>query len=412
MRTPQEAWSILALEIKPLETCVLPLEETLGAYLAEQVVADRDIPPANRAAMDGYAARASDLAVRGARLIVDGEVAAGSAFPKPVSPGHCARIFTGANLPPNTDTVIPVEKTSTKSFQKVEREVAVEVFEPQKSGANVFRRGENARAGELLIDVGERIGPRQIGLAAATGHGTLRVYRPPRISIVNTGAELLDCTAPAADYQVRNSNGPLLVAALKQAGIGTVACRTAPDKLDLTVHVIQEAVSNSDAVIVTGGISAGRHDYVPLAIEKMGATLLYRSVAMKPGKPQLFARTSEGKLIFGLPGNPLSCVVGLYELVLPALRLLGGCAPESCRPLMFFPLGKEIEYRGDRQWVCPAKLIRNGESTHVLPCPPVGSADLVTASKADGAVLLEPNSGVLEAGEIVPFRPWVEMLVC
>lgn len=409
MIRPQDAWEILTREIKPLEPCELPLEQALGTYLAAPILADADIPPADRAAMDGYAARAGDLGVYGARLPVDGEIAAGSVWSTPVAPGHCLRIFTGANLPPESNTVIAVEKTSTNSFWEDTDDSEIEILEPPQAGANVFHRGENARAGELLLGPGKRLGPRQIGLAAATGYAKLKAHRRPGVSIVNTGAELLDWAAPAVAHQTRNSNGPLLTAALIEAGIATVGCHTAPDELDATINAIRNALTRSDAVIITGGISAGRHDYVPRALEAIGARLLYRTLAMKPGKPQLFAHSLEGKPIFGLPGNPLSSIVGLYELVLPALRLLAGCPREHSRPIFHFPLAERIEHRGDRQWVCPAKLLRDCNRTHILLCPPIGSADLVTGSKVDGAVLIDPGAGVLQAGELVPFRPWGEI---
>ncbi len=409
MISPEAAWEILLREITPLQSHSLPLEQAAGCHLAEEILADSDIPPADRAAMDGYAGQAEDLGTVGLRLTVDGEIAAGQEPCHPVVRGHCIRIFTGANLPQGADTVVPVEQTSTECFIGSVDEGEIEILKPVSPGANVFRRGEQARAGDVLLEPGARLGPRQIGLAAAAGRSRVEVHRRPKVAIVNTGAELLHWSAPASAHQVRNSNGPMLTAALVQEAAATVASLSAPDELEATIEALQDALARSDAVIVTGGISAGRRDFVPRALEAIGAPVLYRTLAMKPGKPQLFARSPKGKPIFGLPGNPLSSIVGLYELVLPALRLLGGCPAGRCRPLLHLELAGPVENRGDRQWICPARLLQDPEGTRVLPCPPVGSADMVTGASVDGAILIEPNAGVLEAGQVVPFRPWGEV---
>ena len=410
MIRPHDAWTLLTREIRPLASQALPLEQALGALLAVPLRADRDIPPADRAAMDGYAVRAAEAGAPGARLKVIDEVAAGAATSVPMPPGHCLRIFTGANLPPEADTVVAVEKTSTRSFRERLDDGWITITEAPRAGANVFRQGENARAGALLLEAGTRLGPRQIALAAATGHATVQVHRRPRVHILNTGAELIAPAAPAAAHQTRNANGPMLAAALAESDMsGDVFCRTTPDDPEAIRQGLQDALAEADAVIVTGGISAGRYDYGPQAMESIGARLLYRAIAMKPGKPQIFAISLDGKPIFGLPGNPLSSIVGFYELVGPALRLLAGAAPERCRPLLHVPLAETIVYRGDRQWICPARLVHSDSATQALPCPPVGSADGVTAARVHGAIHIAPEAGGLAPGHIVPFRPWGEM---
>ena len=406
MITPLEAWEILAGELRPMQPVAAPLVNSLGAVLAEPVVADRDIPPADRAAMDGYAVRHDDLTRQGLRLMVDGEVAAGDPAPDTLAFGHSYRIFTGANLPVGADTVIPVEHTTTGSFTGGPPETSVGIVKSPKMKANVFLRGENARAGTVLMEAGCRLGPRQVGLAAAVGYDVVKVYPIPSVCILNTGAELLSAGESAADYQNRNSNGPLLVAALKEAGLSNVECKMVPDALNETMEAITLALDQADSVIITGGISAGAYDFVPKAIEATGARLCYRGVAMKPGKPQLFAITSDGKPIFGLPGNPLSSIVGMYELVLPALRKISGMPVHLCRQCYYLPVSQSVENKSDRQLVLPALLKHDPSGSSVTPCPPIGSADLVTGAKADGAVLLPPKSGVLPAGTMVAFRPW------
>lgn len=406
MISPQNAWDILSREISPLESQRIPLADAHGAFLAESVVADRDIPPSDRAAMDGYALRATDLASLPARLTVDCEVAAGSPTSPAIGIGHCVRIFTGANIPPDADTVVPVEQTSTRSFRDRPADAWIEIAVSVRPGANIFRRGENAYAGHLLLTAGTKLGPRQIGIAAATGYGFIAVHRRPRVHILTTGEELLEAEQPAAPHQVRNSNGPMLLAALHEAGFAGVKRSTVPDAPGDTAEAIRQTLAQVDAVILTGGISAGLHDYVSQAIADAGATIHYQGVAMKPGKPQLFASTTGGQYLFGLPGNPLSSIVVLYELVLPALRRLAGCPIEDCRFLLYLPLAAPARNNGDRFQVIPAVLNVGPGGTHVRPQPPVGSADLVTGGQAEGAILLPPSVGSLPAGTIVQFRPW------
>ncbi|NIA14345.1 MAG: hypothetical protein GWP08_09700 [Nitrospiraceae bacterium] len=403
MITPREAWAILVREVTPLEPSRICLSQAAGGYLAEPVLADRDIPPADRSAMDGYALRAAELP---ARLLVDGEVAAGSAASPSIPAGHCVRIYTGANIPSDVDTVVPVERTSTRSFADGSDDGWVEIAEREQAGANTFGRGENARSGQRLLNVGTRLGPSQVGVAAATGYGDVLMYRRPRIRILTTGAELLEPHDSAAAHQVRDSNGPMLLAALGEAGFADVTRAVVIDDLEATLGAVREGLAETDAVILTGGISAGRHDYVPQALLEAGAEILYRGIAMKPGKPQLFAKTRQGQYLFGLPGNPLSAIVGLHELVLPGLRRLSGCPAERCRPTLNLPLAGPVRNARDRLLVIPAVLDHGHGGTCVRLRPPVGSADLVTGGTADGAILVPPNTSELPVGTIVPFRSW------
>lgn len=404
--TAQAAWDILTGLTTALGTLEMPLEDAAGLWLADPVVADRDIPPAPRAAMDGFAVRAEDLERIPARLKVVGEVAAGSADNPRLARGTCVRIFTGANLPADGDLVVPVEQTSSGSFRDRPEDADIDILAGLKSGANVFRQGENARAGEELLAAGTRLGPRQLAVAAAVGRGELIVHRTPRVRILNTGGELLETGQQAAGHQTRNSNGPLLRAAITAAGFGDVPRETVPDSARATAEALSAALAGADAVVLTGGISAGRYDFVPEAVAAVGCEIAFHSVAMKPGKPQLFARTGAGGYVFGLPGNPLSVIVGLYEFVLPALRRLAGCPIQKCRPELVLPLGGPVQHGGDRLLVLPAVLRNQEGETVVLPRPSVGSADMVTGGQADGAILLPPATGKLKAGQRVRFRPW------
>lgn len=409
MITLSEAWAVVLQSITPMASENLPLEQAVHAFLAEPIRADRDIPPADRSAMDGYALRAADLSRVPATLTVCAEVAAGSDTAPALLPGACVRIFTGANVPPDADAVIPVEQTSTQSFHAGHEDAVIEIKEAVSSGAHIFKRGENAGAGDVLLEAGIQLRPRQIAVCAASGYASVSVIRRPRIQILTTGAELLDASGKASAHQTRNSNGPLLSTALAEAGFPDVSTCIVPDDPTETLNLLEHALEQAEAVIFTGGVSAGKHDYVPAALEAAGATIHYHGLRMKPGKPQIFATTTKGQAIFGLPGNPLSSIVGFYELVLPALRRLSGCPEEDCKPSFNFPLAATAKGRGDRLHIIPAQLEHSPSGTVVRPRPPVGSADLVTAGLVDGGLLVPAGVSALDAGETVEFRPWGRM---
>jgi len=405
---PHDAWRILGDTLVPLPPEETAVDRALGSWLASPITADRDLPPAPRAAMDGFAVRSADVGPNGAELRVVGEVAAGSAAAPDLAPGTCVRIFTGANVSPAADAVVPVEATSSGSFRARPDDSVVTIRGPVRAGDHIFARGETTRAGDVLLAAGVRLGPRQLAVVAATGRTFVSVHRRPRVVVLNTGEELLEPGREAAAHQTRNSNGPFLVAAVAAAGLADVTRRTVPDSPERTGLALAQALADGDAVIITGGISAGRHDYVPEALAAVGVDIAYKGVAIKPGKPQLFGRGRDGVAVFGLPGNPLSTLVGFYEFVLPALRRLAGCPLDACRPALLLPLGMPWRHDGDRALALPARLDSGGPRTVVIPCPPVGSADLVTGGRVDGAILLPPGCGGLEAGAEVRFRPWSE----
>ena len=222
MITPEEAWRIVLKHVRPLRSVAMPLREAAGLCLAEDVRADRDQPPADRSAMDGYAVRSADLRRAPCSLRLVGEVAAGSAARPRVAPGTCVRILTGANVPPGADAVVMVEQTR-------ERRGGVDVFSRAEAGANILRRREEARKGEVLLRKGTILGPAQVGVCAAVGKARIKVFPRPRVAVVCTGAELRETGAKVRPHEMRNSNGPALCAALALSGHVGAVHRRAPD---------------------------------------------------------------------------------------------------------------------------------------------------------------------------------------
>jgi molybdopterin molybdotransferase len=404
MISPPEAFSKVIENVARLPVVSLPLKECLGRVLARAIRADRDMPPADRSAMDGYAARAADLASCPTTLRLIGEVAAGSPLRPRVRPGTCVRILTGANVPPGADAVVMVERTSAK-------DETVTFRAAPKPGENILRRAENARKGEVLLPKGTVLSASAIGAAASSGHARLKVHGIPRVTVLCTGAELRDAGDRVGVHQERNSNGPTLCAALAIWGYRGCRYATLADNLAVQTRRIRQAVSRYDVVLVVGGVSVGCYDYVSRAVEAAGGKTLFHGVAMKPGKPLLMARFGRRAVLFGLPGNPLSAMVGFHEFVLPALRRMSGLAAEACRPAIYAPLAADLTHKGGTQRHMPARIRWQPTGAVIEPVESQSSADLVAGGKADGTILLLPQPKVLPAGTLVEFRPWRPLVI-
>jgi len=398
--TPQQAWSSILKHTTCLATIELCADEALGYVLAESLLADRDMPPANRSAKDGFAVRAADLRRMPVTLPIIGEVAAGSTAAPVVTEGTCARIFTGANVPPGADTVVKVEDTRST----VAGEVTFVRTEP--AGTNILRQGENAQAGRDLVAAGSVLGSLHVAIAAATGRTNLRVFRRPRVVIIATGRELVPSGADVGAHQERDSNSPMLAAAFRAAGILVASACRVSDDLDAVTAALREGLASADAVVLSGGVSVGAYDFVPAAMTAVGASPQVHGVAMKPGKPFLFATAPDSRLVFGLPGNPLSAATTLHEFVLPALRRMAGWPEADCRPLVRARLGAMIANTPGYQRYVLATLAWSTSGPEVTPVASQRSADLAAGARADGAVIVPADARGLDQGALVDFRPW------
>ncbi len=398
--TPQQTWSSISAHLTGLPVGALPLEEALGHVLAEAVYADRDLPPADRSKMDGFAVRAADVRNAPIDLPVVGEIAAGSSAAPFVAPATCARIFTGANLPPGADTVVKMEDT------RQARAGEVRFTGPEKQGAHILRQGENARQGSEIVPMGVVLRAIHIGLCAAAGLSELRVRRKPRVAVITTGHELVAPGAAVGAHQERDANGPMLRAAIVAGGFQVVSAHRVSDDREAIVERVRQALAVADAVVLSGGVSVGAYDFVPAAVTAVGARTLVHGVAMKPGKPFLFALAPEGQPIFGLPGNPLSAAIGLFEFVLPALRRLAGWPEPECRPLVCARLGGPLASEPGSQRFVLATLAWASSGPEVTAVSSQSSADLAAGSRADGVLIVPADARGIDAGAQVDFRPW------
>lgn len=400
MVTPQQTWASMTAHLKIVPAAPRPSAHALGLVLAEDIVADRDLPPADRSAMDGFAVRAADVVRAPATLSIVGEVAAGSGAAPLVGRATCARIFTGANLPPGADTVVQVEHTEPAGPDRVT------VVVVPRQGANVLKRAENAGQGSVLVPAGCVLGSAQLAACAAAGYDEIRVHGRPNVAVITTGRELLDPAAQADAHQERDSNQLMLVSALNAAGFTVTFVARVSDERAAVADQLRAALAAADAVVLSGGVSVGAYDFVPAAAADVGARTLVHGVAMKPGKPFLFALAGGDRPLFGLPGNPLSAATGLHEFVLPALRRMSGWSEDSCQPRVRARLRDAVPSQTGRQRYLLARLAwgADGAEAHVVPSQ--SSGDLVAGARADGAVVIPADAQDLGAGTLVDFRPW------
>lgn len=399
MIDPDRAFELVSNHVHPLDAKQIPLENALGYCLAEDIRADRDMPPADRAAMDGYAVRAQDLTAPACTLRIIGEVFAGSPSRPHIKPGTCVRIFTGANIPPGTDTVVMVE-------QAEERDGTVSFHTHAKRGANIFRQGEDAGAGEVLLSRGTILNAPQIGVCAAVGQAKVLVHRKPRIQVLCTGKELRSVRQSVLPHQMRNSNGPAICASLQTWGCSAVQFSVVSDDLNKLVSKLNLTIKSCDILILTGGVSVGKYDFVREAVERIGAEIRFHGVRMKPGKPCLYATYPENRHLFGLPGNPLSAMTGFHEFVLPALRKSAGLPAEQCRPVFYARLSQSVDAKGDRVRFILGQLQWKKSGLVVEPIVSQSSADLVAGGQADGVAIVPPRTRKVPSGTIVQFRAW------
>ena len=349
--------------------------------------------------MDGYAFSHGEHTATPLCLEVRGEIPAGTAPAFVLRGGECARIFTGGCIPEGADTVVMQEDTAPAGANRI----CVEVLPAR--GANILQQGENARAGAVLLHPGTTLSAVQIGVCAAAGCAGLSVIPRPRIAVLTTGEELLDVAAAAAPHQIRDSNAPMIRAQLQIAGFSAPACQRVADCEEAIAAAAQRLLAEADVLLVTGGVSVGKYDCVPAALQRLGAVRLLHGVAIRPGKPQLFATLGTDKYIFGLPGNPISAMTGLQELVLPALRKLSGWPAEACRPTLRAITPERLKGRKGQHHFLPAHAVWTAAGLEARVIAGHGSADLVSACQANGFLVVPPDVEVLP-GTQLDFRPW------
>jgi len=387
------ALEILRANCAPGATERSPLGESLYRVLARDIRSDVDWPPFDTSAMDGYSVRVADVPAVGTTLAErPGLVAAGDRPARRLGAGEAVRVMTGAPLPPGTEAVIPVEDVRREDG-KVEARVV------PRAGEHVRRRGESVSAGSVLLPRGRRLAAADVALAALAGAEPVEVYRRPRLAIAVTGNELVPASARPGPGQLRDSNGPMLLALLASRG---VAASTRPAVADdeTAVHRLFEAVdADEDALVTSGGVSAGDLDLLPEAAAKAGFEILFHGVAMRPGKPVAFGKRG-ATLWFGLPGNPVSTSVCFHLFVRHALDLLEGADPAGAQSVSA-RLSRAFTVRGRRETYLDATLSTVDGENRVVALESRGSHDLPTHARANALIRIPAEAGTLAAGALV-----------
>ena len=368
------------------------LEQSLGRVLAEDIRANRDLPPYDVSAMDGFAIRSADVVNAPATLEIIEDIKAGDMPTKTVAAGQCARIMTGAPMPLGADAVIRVEDTREVSA------TSVEIGKSVKPCNDVRPRGENMFSGDVVLTVGTEITPGVIGVLATVKAAQMNVFRRPRVAILSTGNELEGMDDPVDPNKIPNSNSYALMAQVQALGIEPVLLGIARDDPVELEQYLKRGLEY-DVLLVSGGTSVGVHDYVRPTIEKLGVQMKFWRVAIRPGHPLAFGSTSK-TAVFGLPGNPVSSMVCVEEFVVPALRRMMG-NPRLYRRTVMARLAHPIKMRPGRTEFIRVQLTRDAAGYIASSTGTQSSGVLLSMAKADGLLVVPSDSNGLVAGEQV-----------
>ena len=415
MQSVDSYTSEIIAAIRPLAPEELPLTGAEGTVLAADATAGWPLPGFDNSAMDGYAVRSDDVAEASAqhpvRLPVDAEIAAGDTAAYMVVPGRCVKIMTGALLPPGADAVVPVEWTDDG------RQV-VAISRPAPPGNAIRRAGDDAKPGDLLLPAGTRLGPAQIGVLAAAGHGVVRVRRRPRVTLIATGNELAEPGSPLVPGRIWDSNSYMLAAAAREAGCEATRHPSIRDDPGAVLDAIERAAAAADLLITSGGVSmGGEHDVVKAALDKLGS-VGFRKVAMQPGMPQGFGmiggepggsagpgeplgpggQDRPGTPIFTLPGNPVSAFVSFWMFVRPAIGVLQGLEAQQAPPRRCRLAGPVTSPEGKRSFL---RGILDGRAGLVTPLTGQSSHQIASLARANSLIVIPEPVTEMPAGELV-----------
>jgi molybdopterin molybdotransferase len=400
MISVREAGALIGANVPPYGAEACPLSKAHGRILRETIVADRAQPPFNRVTMDGIAFRYQAWEEGAREFSVEGAQPAGIPENVLTDPSACFEVMTGAVLPVGCDCIVPVEHIEMHNGVATVQEDA-----PVTAGRFIHESGSDYSRGDMLLEAGGILTPPRIALAASTGKAVLQVARVPSIAVVSTGDELVDVDGPVAAHQVRRSNSYAIRAMLANSLGCDAELVHLPDDFEITVKRAQDLVARHDVVILAGGVSMGRHDHVPGALERAGVTPIFHRVRQRPGKPMWFGISSDGKPVFALPGNPVSATVCAARYILPhLLRAMGLTARETETA----SLGTEVPFKSDLTYFLPVRL-HSGEDGRTLakPCPTNTSGDYATLGLTDGFLELEAGMDLYPEGHVAQVHRWV-----
>ncbi len=403
MISVKEALNIILNEVRPIGLEKTAITNALGRTLGEDIYSNRFIPPTDNSAMDGYAVKSQDTVGSSkdtpTSLKVIEDLPAGYISKNTIRTGEAIRIMTGACIPEGADAVVMLENTSCKKAgHKDEVSEIVEILKEAVDGENIRPAGEDVKPGELVIEKGSVISPAEISMMAAMGKAFIHVYQRPKVSILSTGDELVDVGEPLLEGRIVNSNSYALYAQVLSAGCVPVLIGIARDNIDSLKEKLLIAL-NGDVVVTSAGVSVGDYDYVKAALRDLGAEMKFWKVAIKPGKPLAFGIVKE-KPLFGLPGNPVSTMIGFEEFIRPALLKFMG-RKMVYRRVVEAILKNDIRKKPGRRHFIQATIEEENERMVVVPLKARGSGVLSSMVKSQGLITLAEDITEAKAGSKV-----------
>jgi molybdopterin molybdotransferase len=388
-----EALNLVLRNLPGRRTEIVRFDTALGCILAEDLIATSNLPPFRRSAKDGYAVRASDVQEVPVELIIVGESRAGNKSASFLHKGEAIAIMTGAVVPEGADAIQMIEYTEKSADGS-----RVTIKASVKPGEDIAPIGADVKLGKIAIEAGRMIGPVEIAVMASFGYRSVKVWRKPSVAILATGNELVGVDETPAEMQIRNSNTYSISSQLRLMGWKATHLGIARDEIrDLRKKI--KLGLKKDVLIITGGVSMGKYDLVKDVFRDLGLEVLFSKVAMKPGKPTVFARLGD-KLIFGLPGNPVSSFMAFENFVRPALEKLAG----QDKPGLFKIRGelqRELKQNPGRTSFLPAWATWSEDKWRIEPLKWKGSPDIFRFSRANAAIIFPADCDRLKSGEIV-----------
>jgi molybdopterin molybdotransferase len=392
-----EAINIIERETRALPPETVELADARGRALAEDAIADSDLPPFDRAQMDGYALLAADTERAPVRLRLVGEAAAGRGWHNRLQAGEAVRIMTGAPVPEGADSVQKIEVT-----RELKDEGAVLIEEATRAGQFIVKRASEAAKGALVLRAGDEINAAMMAALASFGYARVRVGARPRVCVLATGTELVAVKERPGPDQIRDSNSFSLGAYAELAGASVERLPLAGDEVETLRGEIEAAAASSDALILSGGVSMGAYDFTKTALRSLGAEIFFERVRLRPGKPTVFARLGRA-LVFGLPGNPVSVSVTFNLFARTALRAMQGYT-ETALTAECAILERGVKGSMERASYLPARL-RTNEDGQLLAQPLKwgGSSDFVAFARATALVIIPVGVAAYDAGTRIKF---------
>jgi molybdopterin molybdotransferase len=376
----------------------VPLDAAIGRVLRQSVVAERDQPPFDRVMMDGIAIRYEELAGGTRKFAIQSTQQAGDPA-QSLEAGHAIEIMTGASLPAGADCIVPVERIAV-----ADGDAEIETGYEAEARQFIHPRGSDHAAGTELLRPGARIAAADIAVIASAGLPEVEVSRRPSIRVISTGNELIAAGEPIKDHQIRMSNGPAVIAMLRQHGYSDCRHDHLADELDVLRERIGKHLDEADVLILSGGVSMGKADYVPQVLDELGVEVVFHRISQRPGKPMWFGVGNRNQAVFALPGNPVSTLVCCRQYVIPALAKASGALQPNPE---YASLSQDVMFRPKLTCFLPTRLVSNAAGTLLaLPVHTNTSGDFASLTGTDGYLELALGQTVFTTGTALPLHRW------